>query len=176
MQEASEQQVVSEDHVCMNITEVPGDQETDSEDKGDVDKAKVTGDKEVDLDDKVCVDTAQKPEENAASQGYVNATQKPEENGGDALHHDYTNATQTAKHANCDDYGYANTDMITSPFANVLEISEQIGAPEVSCAGPTGEWIQSPFQSPNYGFSTEPKAKGANPNRKPCHCGSIKGG
>ena len=28
------------------------------------------------------------------------------------------------------------------PQANVLEISEQIGAPEVSCAGPTGEWIR----------------------------------
>ena len=28
------------------------------------------------------------------------------------------------------------------PQANVLEISEQIGALEVSCAGSTGEWIR----------------------------------
>ncbi|KAI0223669.1 hypothetical protein LSAT2_025158 [Lamellibrachia satsuma] len=37
------------------------------------------------------------------------------------------------------------------------------------------EFIKA-YQGPHMGFSTEPKAKGANPNRKPCHCGNIKGG
>ncbi|KAI0213912.1 hypothetical protein LSAT2_001002 [Lamellibrachia satsuma] len=105
-QEALEQQVVSEDHVCVNITE--------------------------------------KPEENAASQGYVNVTQKPEENGGDALHQDYTNTTQEVEQENTA-YDYPKISQIIGTREKLREppYADSIREPRDSKNDPDGYLIAS---------------------------------